>query len=544
MHRCARWSWLLLLALASCGRIGYEPLGESGVDGSDLSRDAAIVNPLDAGLLDLPPPAADAAPADLEARDLLAADAAPPADLALADRSSPDLAQLDLVTPDLALPDLAAPDMSRVPSLTLSTVIGSSIAVASDGKATGVVRVTILDDAGLPLADHFVDIVSSRGATDDITALQIATDATGVALFTVDSLTSGAPSFSATVDGAPLRATGSLFFTIDPNHSTATGNGTWIEADGVDYFAITAQLRDGTGTAVSGRVAKLSSSRGVLDLAAPATSSGTGIATLHAVSTTPGAATLSVSVDGVSIPGSLTTTFVALNQGLRAYYKFDGDFSDATGLGPTLVATPGQGTSPSFRSGVVGSAFFGGICSGACDGLSAFGDPQLDFTDGGDDFTLSVWVQHYDDPTTHGWGCYAILASDQVLLWASSNGSAYPAPSNIEMRLSNGATLLATVTSDIDVRTPMYTNEWIHVLTWRAGGQLGLRINGGTPITTTVTGSVGAVGHGGQIDLAGNFGGYIWEGVTDELGKWNRALSSDEQDALYNNGLGRTLPAP
>ena len=73
---------------------------------------------------------------------------------------------------------------------------------------------------------------------------------------------------------------------------------------------------------------------------------------------------------------------------------------------------------------------------------------------------------------------------------------------------------------------------------WR-GSTIGIRVNGNEN-TGTIQGAVGA--RTGKVFVAAMTDGYPWQGLVDEMGKWNRALTPAEMDALYNGGSGMTLP--
>lgn len=88
---------------------------------------------------------------------------------------------------------------------------------------------------------------------------------------------------------------------------------------------------------------------------------------------------------------------------------------------------------------------------------------------------------------------------------------------------------------------------WYHAVLTYDGTMIKLYLNGSLVISQNVTGTPYAMTNGifvgaGGSDISPQT--YSINGQLDELGIWDRALSSDEIHAIYNNGIGITYPLP
>lgn len=94
-----------------------------------------------------------------------------------------------------------------------STVLASPASVPADGISTSTITVTLKDAANNAVSNKPVTLASSRGAPDTISAASGLSATNGVATFTVKSLTTGAPVFTATGDGVTLAQQPAVTFT-------------------------------------------------------------------------------------------------------------------------------------------------------------------------------------------------------------------------------------------------------------------------------------------------------------------------------------------
>jgi hypothetical protein len=226
--------------------------------------------------------------------------------------------------------------------------------------------------------------------------------------------------------------------------------------------------------------------------------------------------------------------------GLDAYWKLDGNAKDSSGHGVDLHASPITSTAL-FIPAKIGSGLFPRIaqtdylCT-ECTPLEGATMPLLELSG---DFTLALWAlrapSQYADMN---WWRYGLLENGQWSFRVEGT-NAYPTPAYPTFELLSGATVIGrVVASDFDMRRPENTNVWTHFIVYRRGDTLGMRVNG-RETTGTVSGAVGMA----STFYLGRLGnGYSWQGVIDEVGKWNRALSGAEMDELYSSGMGHTLP--
>jgi hypothetical protein len=240
--------------------------------------------------------------------------------------------------------------------------------------------------------------------------------------------------------------------------------------------------------------------------------------------------------------GGSTVSGGGLTDGLDAYWKLDGDATDSSGHGVTLAASPGlfDGV-PEYMPGKIGNGLYPRISQsdyqcGECVALQTFPQARLDMSA---DFTISLWAKRSASPIVDGtWWGYGLFDNGQVSLgaWATSVD---PAPAYPTLTFYVGDNAVATLQdTTFDFRSAAATDVWTHVIVFRRGGTIGMRING-KETTATFTGAVGAQS---TFYVAQNRAGYPWQGVVDEVGKWNRALTSAEMDQLYAKGAGMTLP--
>lgn len=83
------------------------------------------------------------------------------------------------------------------------------------------------------------------------------------------------------------------------------------------------------------------------------------------------------------------------------------------------------------------------------------------------------------------------------------------------------------------------TGQWYHIVAWADTGEVGIKVNAGTAATVPGSGI-----HNGSGDFAmcrpGSLPSNYFDGYIDEVGLWDRVLTSEEVDWLYNSGSGRS----
>ena len=216
----------------------------------------------------------------------------------------------------------------------------------------------------------------------------------------------------------------------------------------------------------------------------------------------------------------------SLMRGLVAYWAMEersGVRIDSSGGGSTLVPTSGVVA----KDGKVGTAVsLGGPTWG--ESLSVDDATAVAF-DG--DFTFSAWTHRTDEL----YGSEFVASKvDEFALFREH----YQQPDRFVVWLGKDSAQLAVLQSD-----PAATPEsgWVFVVVWRRGSTLGLSLNASAKSTIPV--AEGKVGSGEPFVVGVHKGvGYPWQGLIDEVGKWSRALSDEEINALYNGGSGKTFP--
>jgi hypothetical protein len=211
---------------------------------------------------------------------------------------------------------------------------------------------------------------------------------------------------------------------------------------------------------------------------------------------------------------------------LLAYWTFENDTNDQSGNNHTLAATIACPGGLDFGAGKRGFGFSGAT------GCALTVGPELSFT--ANDFTVSFWVKR--DLPFSGSFRYTMLANNQVVVTAASGTPSTPLNVTLQIGHSIVADNLADTT--FDFRAPENLGVWVHIIAFRAGTKLGLRVNGHE------TTSVGVVGFQSAqaFYVAGDAQGFPWGGGMDEVAIWDRALTSAEMDALYNCGVGAAVP--
>jgi hypothetical protein len=164
---------------------------------------------------------------------------------------------------------------------------------------------------------------------------------------------------------------------------------------------------------------------------------------------------------------------------------------------------------------------------GATQAILIADDPALTFPAG--DWTLSLWVRPEDLSGTFikyyfSWGIFAALPSMNLFL--GEQGASPPTWGfNMRDAAGNGASALTTVTPIV--------GQWQHVLFMRSGNVVSFHIDGvEVPQTITLTGAIdvaGPVNLGRRSDADAN---RYFNGHLAQLGRWSRALTAPERNAL------------
>ena len=210
---------------------------------------------------------------------------------------------------------------------------------------------------------------------------------------------------------------------------------------------------------------------------------------------------------------------MALTDGLTAYFTLEGNSTDATGNGHS-----GTDTSISYSSS------YGKISQGATfNGTSSYiSIPSYTF---GSSWTISCWVNQSSGDTGE------VIARDES---SGSRGFGLYADST---GFSIGAFNTSGTYYDTGVYSITHQTTWVHVVAiYESGVNLRIIVNNNTPRTIAVSGDsrdADAITIGRRNYPGSNI---YYTGYIDEVGFWNRALTTDEITSLYNGGTGITYP--
>jgi hypothetical protein len=211
----------------------------------------------------------------------------------------------------------------------------------------------------------------------------------------------------------------------------------------------------------------------------------------------------------------------SLVSGLSGYWVFDGNGTDLSAGGRDLTLQGGVG----FGAGLFGQALDipGDRNQFAVRSLD---DTVFDF--GGSDFTIQVWVN------------YNTTSNEQVLLekWSDPplEGWTLTKMSGDRYRFATGG-----MGNHDSVPLSITTDAWHQVIMRRTGGTLDMRFDDSVVLSANV-GSSALTDTGNPLLVgrryAGDSRGFAMNGRLDEIAIWNRALSDDEIQRLYNGGAG------
>lgn len=225
---------------------------------------------------------------------------------------------------------------------------------------------------------------------------------------------------------------------------------------------------------------------------------------------------------------------MSLKTGLVAYWKMD----EASGNRSDSVAshTMTDNNTVASIAGKISNA--GDFTPANSEFLNASDHADFDFTTA---FTLQTWI-NIDNLTTD----IAIATKwdhNTQESWAFQSDSTNS--DEIKMFIADalndgGANNVRTTNANLLVDT------WYHIITIYDGSQgVSDRVKfyrNTTQLTTSVTGTIATSLQNSTADVRlGKFGGTLdryFDGLIDEVGLWNRVLTSNEISQLYNSGNG------
>ncbi len=228
----------------------------------------------------------------------------------------------------------------------------------------------------------------------------------------------------------------------------------------------------------------------------------------------------------VAVAVMVTSANAALIDGLVEYWELDGDYSaevTASHVG-TLQAT-GTG------SGVFVSGKFGqGIDLESSDGSNqasvVIGGDENDFDFAAESMSVALWYTTESLYTT--WQTLVGKGENQNWRLARNSGSL----THLKFYL--------TIIGDGEL--DQQDGSWHHVVaTADATNGHNLYVDGNLVASNTtaanLTGNTAAMQIGGNPNAAGRG----WDGIMDDVGVWDRALTADEVSSIWNNGAGASI---
>lgn len=220
---------------------------------------------------------------------------------------------------------------------------------------------------------------------------------------------------------------------------------------------------------------------------------------------------------------------MAIADSIVAYWKLDeasGDCADATGNGYT-----GTNTSVTYGAGLINNC--GEFTSGTR--LFDFGDTAA-FYGSDRDFSWQAWVNLTSaNSTGHIIGCGDISSAVRHILYYAGT------PTKRFIFLVNDGSSNASVTANT-FGVPS-TGVWYHVVAWHdsVNNELGISVNTTSDTVAHSTG-VTTTSRRTRMGRGSEGNGQLSTGSIDEVGFWDKVLSSSERSQLYNSGAGLAYP--
>jgi hypothetical protein len=232
----------------------------------------------------------------------------------------------------------------------------------------------------------------------------------------------------------------------------------------------------------------------------------------------------------LSLPLALTRRIgidaLASGGGPVAYWSFNdpGNLgADDSGNGHTLTV---KGAASS--DGRIGK---GAATGGPNEGNHFIVDSHPDLQFSGD-FTLAVWA----------WRGGPLYDGDQLI---AKDGEfslrRYQLPTErYDVELCEKHALTIAKVSETKSGLPL--ENWTLIVVCRKDDRLSIRVNDLPAVETKVTD--GEVGGDSPLYVGSSATGYPWQGKVDEIKKWNRALSEEEQRELFRDPPAKPIISP
>lgn len=156
-------------------------------------------------------------------------------------------------------------------------------------------------------------------------------------------------------------------------------------------------------------------------------------------------------------------------------------------------------------------------------------DDNTDLSTGDIDFTIGLWVNLETLGTARHIVTKGTNVSYAYVVWYNNSST-------------NFAFSVASATGSADLNAATFgtpsTGTWYYILAWHdsVNNLVGISVNG-TADTASYT--AGVRDDTGPFRIGSFSGGSVYyDGLVDEVGKWNRVFTEDQRAELYNGGDG------
>lgn len=235
--------------------------------------------------------------------------------------------------------------------------------------------------------------------------------------------------------------------------------------------------------------------------------------------------------DGTNYLGSYnlnyhTTSGLSLDSGLVSYYKMSGNSNDS------VNTNNGSDTSVTYSNsyGIIGN----GANYGTLSETVVADNASLDFTSA---LTIAGWIkpQNFSGTATNN-----LVVKYKDSSWSSGNGGQWYLRVNTANEIEGGINIGGAI-QGITASASFSTSTYAFVAMTYDGSAVKIYVNGSLVANSSLS---GALATGSNPMYIGNNtpAGDTSSQYVDELGIWNRALSSSEISSLYNGGSGLQYP--
>lgn len=223
---------------------------------------------------------------------------------------------------------------------------------------------------------------------------------------------------------------------------------------------------------------------------------------------------------GRAAVSSLLTSLV----GYWTMNETSGDRADSSGSGFTLT----DNATVTSAAGKIGNA---AEFTAANSEYLSIAD-QAALRGGARDFSFDGWI-YVPTPAT----AQEILGKGSATSGANLEYRLFVSGSNLQWRMSAGATITTLLIGAVSANTWTYFCAWYEVATGLLWGQ----INNNAAVSSALVGTPNTVAQPFRIGTSPALSLYL-TGMVDEIGRWNRILTGTERASRYNSGSGLALP--